>query len=162
MGYTHYFRNQKTIPARVWTTITDDVKKVLDNLPDHSLSAGGYYSEDPLKIAFENDLPDQAPQIDKTVIRFNGTGEGDLGHETFYITPNGPDGFNFCKTARKPYDLCACAILIIINHHAKWAFDISSDGDEEDWIPALKLVRNVLENPDIALPYKVVNPETED
>lgn len=45
-------------------------------------------------------------------ILLNGDGARDLDHETLYFTDD-PDevGFNFCKTARKPYDYAVRKIL---------------------------------------------------
>jgi hypothetical protein len=149
MGYTHYWRTHKDgIPPEQWKLICRDIKTLIQYLPEHSTSAGDYHLSDPLKIAYE-DGSDKPPQITSKLIRFNGTGGDDLGHETFYFerkpTPqdyqkNDEQIFAFCKTARKPYDLVVCgALVVIIKHAAKWV-TVSSDGDPEDWQPALEWV----------------------
>jgi len=73
-----------------------------------------------------------------------------LDHETFviqrkypkdnrsYTTPN--EYFAFCKTARKPYDLMVCAVLILYKLHFQDRVSVCSDGDFEDWAPALNFV----------------------
>ena len=49
----------------------------------------------------------------KNEIVFNGNPKNEQDHETFYINKqNVYDGFNFCKTARKPYDLAVLAFII--------------------------------------------------
>lgn len=150
MGYTHYFPQKESVHVLKWTKITEDLKLVLGNLPPFSQTAGGYHQE-PIDLRSEYDEPNP-PELGHDYIRFNG--EGDLGHETFYMprVKEEGDSFMFCKTARKPYDHVVCAALIIANHHAPECFDIGSDGGPEDWMPALEHVRSVLNNPEIQLP----------
>ena len=65
--------------------------------------------------------------VTSTGVWFNG--QGGLGHETCSLSPNGlevsdwsPDGFEFCKTARKPYDnavavtYALAALLLGVKH----------------------------------------------
>jgi hypothetical protein len=129
MGYTHYWNNNK-ISDKKWKNFIADVKKVKAILPNN------------IELAYEYDCPDRKPVIDGKQVRFNGI--GDDGHETFLIEKKGVrDGFAFCKTARKPYDLMVCAVLILFSHHigAKSA-SVSSDGDikGEEWAEAFALV----------------------
>ena len=49
------------------------------------------------------------PYIEPDGIYINGNAEKKLDHETFYI--DDALGFNFCKTARKPYDYAVKTIL---------------------------------------------------
>lgn len=74
----------------------------------------------------------------------------DLSHETFclnrkYINPVGYTNddkewkFACTKTARKPYDLMVCAVLILAKFYLV-DIKVSSDGDLEDWIPAKEFV----------------------
>jgi len=71
----------------------------------------------------DEDLP---PDINEEYhfIRFNGI--EDDGHETFLFELTSGD-FNFCKTARKPYDLPVCECLIVLAAHIP-SVTISSDG----------------------------------
>jgi hypothetical protein len=55
-----------------------------------------------------------------------------------------PSVFDFCKTARKPYDLIVCGALIVAAKHASEYVKVSSDGEVSDWRPALKWVKSVL------------------
>ena len=66
-------------------------------------------------------------------IWFNGK-EYD-GHETFNLK-NTKQGFQFCKTARKPYDTPVCIILALTAVSCP-GFDLSSDGGRDDWEPAI-------------------------
>ena len=56
--------------------------------------------------------------------------------------PAGAPGFDFCKTARKPYDVVVCAALLAIKHHQGDNVEIRSDGDfGDEWQPAYRLYR---------------------
>jgi len=117
MGYTHYFGILKSPTPEQWEPIRKAVRKIFDNKALGSL------------IRFESNST-EPPLADEDVIRFNGI--EDEGHETFYL-PREDEGFQFCKTARKPYDDIVTACLIIVNHFAPSCYDIGSDGDPENW-----------------------------
>ena len=64
---------------------------------------------------------------------------------------DGLDGSNFCKTARKPYDIVVVACLAVLKHRLGDLIDVSSDGNAKDWTQGLELARRVtglkIENP---------------
>lgn len=121
MGYTHYWYLKPGI-KELSKKCVDDIKKVA--------------KEYKKIIQFEDDNS-KKPEIINKVIRFNGIGED--GHETFsfrlskdkdgYIQKDS-DGFvfDFCKTARKPYDIVVCEILLILKAELQENIKISSDG----------------------------------
>ena len=138
MGYTHYFPQTDTVNQSDWKAFTDDVQKILDTTD--------------VKISWESDQPARVPQVDGTVVRFNGTDLGDdEGHETFWLprvlSPNEweTDGgsFIFCKTARKPYDVVVTAVLCIVNEQLP-QFKITSDGYPEEWLEGVALAEKAL------------------
>jgi hypothetical protein len=49
------------------------------------------------------------PKITTEIIAFNGDEKNGCAHESFVL--NNEVGFNFCKTARKPYDYAVRTIL---------------------------------------------------
>ena len=56
--------------------------------------------------------------------------------------PPEPLGRDFCKTARKPYDVVVCAALLAIKHHQGDNVEIHSDGEfDDEWQPAYQLYR---------------------
>lgn len=142
MGYTHYWHQHRTIDIAEWKAIQHDFQ-LLERLPRRTDTAGGFFAEYPLEVAFEDDQPTVPPRCDEDVIRFNGIGA--LGHETFLLERAGA-GFAFCKTARKPYDLLVCATLIVANTNAPGALAISSDGSAAEWAPAVAFVQRVLDS----------------
>lgn len=119
MGYTHYFERKQDPTDEQWEFIYRTAQILSEKLPAGTL------------------CPDET-EINENVIRFNGV--GDDGHETFYVTRD-YDGFNFCKTARKPYDLFAVVCLIAMHNHAPGVWDIASDGDPDDWELGLAFIR---------------------
>lgn len=71
-------------------------------------------------------------------------GKGEDAYEDF-VWP-GEQGFNFCKTARKPYDevVTACLLVAAADFPQKFQFDVSSDGDWDEWGPGRALYREVI------------------
>jgi len=129
MGYTHYFdQNTDATPAE-WKAITEDFSKVLKRL-------------DPVVDIVDQYDGNHPPQVTDGHISFNGRGEE--GHEDMFVTRK-KDGYQFCKTRRKPYDIAVMALLAIMDRHSD-AWKIGSDGwDEPDmWNPAVKLVTEVV------------------
>jgi len=121
MGYTHYFQQIEELPKDKWNKFTEEVKTILDD------------GQTIIKFDYNSNKP---PQIDEEEVRFNGV--GDNGHETFYLSRvqfpryNRTDKskyFNFCKTARKPYDRYVVKVLILMEKYFGDDVEIDSDGD---------------------------------
>jgi hypothetical protein len=99
-------------------------------------------------LKWECDVP-KVPEVSDDLIRFNGW--QDEGHETFMVTKKLGDykvesgeSFDFCKTARKPYDLAVCLVYMILKRHAPKSVKISSDGDwEQEWVEARKVYKEL-------------------
>ena len=112
-------------------------KKLLKrNLPENSPTAGAHYSEYPVII--RDGLGKGYPEITEEIIRFNGDESKGLDHETFVFEFKEEDQSDFCKTARKPYDVFVCLCLISLANNLE-GFSFSSDGGEDDWQPAFDL-----------------------
>lgn len=143
MGYTNYFKGKKSTDAK-FMEFSDACKKLHDSLPEKSESAGGYYNDMPIVIKGGNG--EGEPIFNNDMVCFNGDDSTDMSHETFRIEKKGTN--DFCKTARKPYDLLVVACLIaawqILNY--KFSSDgFSSDGTCEDLIPAMKYYNEVMQ-----------------
>jgi hypothetical protein len=126
MGYTHYWRPQRQFTDLEWTEISSKAIKLVTD------------SEIPVQLEDNNPRP---PRIDEGVILFNGV--GDDGHEPFFLEKDRLVGFEFCKTARKPYDTLVCATLLISHKVAPDALDIASDGYAEEWLPTRDLLKKI-------------------
>jgi len=123
MAYTHYFSQTRKVTDGEFKEFVNVCKKLYENLPERTDTAGGYYKDNMLVIGGLYGAG--KPVFKSNIVSFNGAGNV-LSHESFVIEKNKDDGFNFCKTARKPYDLLVVACLI-----AAWQFidyRFSSDG----------------------------------
>jgi hypothetical protein len=124
MGYTHYFDRPAILDPETYQAWAGEVKSLRDKLPRDIIIADGHREESPAEFSSE-------------AVWFNGL--EDEGHETFYVPQVMDDDtetsgliFNFCKTARKPYDLLVGAALLSLKHYFPQV-RVSSDGDAEDW-----------------------------
>ena len=150
MGYTHYYKVQKTYDEDLFAKIARDFQKVVDGNPEEKCLAG-------------YDGTGKAEITDK-IICFNGI--GDESHESFRLEQSmsneevedqkkifslrskdiKPDTkfFTFTKTAEKPYDIYVQTALIIAKHYLKTKIDVESDGDNDRWDDASALCTKVL------------------
>lgn len=113
MGYTRYWhRTKKKIDA-------DFIVAVCDVIADCN-SKG---------IAIRDGYGEGNPIVTLDVIAINGDGEKGLDHETLFFDDK-ETGFNFCKTARKPYDYAVRKILKYAEENG-FITDVSSDGENE-------------------------------
>ena len=104
-------------------------------------------------LAYESDSISQLPHVGSQMVHFNGKGED--GHETFILervteikdyqkAEGAKTAFNFCKTARKPYDKYVVACLIIAKSIFGKDITISSDGELDEWQEGKKLAEQVM------------------
>ena len=123
MGYTHYMKQEKKI--KLAPLQKELIKEVL---------------QENKKILFGWEGKGK-PVFNDKEISFNGNALTDEDHESFSIEFEKISGFEFCKTAAKPYDLAVCKILLILS--LSEGFSFSSDGSsggkltEENWPEAL-------------------------
>jgi len=140
MGYTHYWYRPKELDSDRFSDAIKDIALVFSFTEGQKFPVGYTYAKQIVDVY----------ELNRREINFNGIGED--GHETFNISDeysNNEDywKFNCCKTARKPYDTCVVACLIIFKHHLGDDIKIMSDGNPEDWNKGLKLVQDVLGYP---------------
>jgi len=96
----------------------------------------------------------------------NVNGKGDQAHETFAMREHYSQnidkegynsGFNFCKTARKPYDLVVVACLSIMKYQLGDLIDVQSDGDSIDWYDGVEYANKVLKRK-VLIPASIRRP----
>lgn len=138
MGYTHFFEQTREFTTPEWTNITTAAKAIIAKLPSDMI-CGSDGRGDPI--------------VSKLEIALNGSEVDDRCHESFVITKAKNPEFNFCKTARKPYDVAVVAILCIVEHFAPGKLDIGSDGCHAEWAEGLKLAQSVI--PAATIPPRV-------
>jgi hypothetical protein len=131
MGYTHYFTKTATDrdDALRFEMFANGVRTIINYATTY----------DGIKIADGKGYNEGQWEITNEIVQFNGYGEE--SHETFYWTLEGA-GFNFCKTAHKPYDTVVTACLIHMKDVYGKLVDIGSDGGWSDWKDGATLYRN--------------------
>ena len=139
MGYTHYFTCKKSVPLESMPKIIESVSALFVEAIK-TIKIGNYNGEMHLKTP-EQIFFFEADGKTLFAIKFNGLGPYD--HETFSLHM-APDDYEFCKTNRKPYDTLVTAVLIAVYNIEPECWDISSDGDREEWAAGLALARKVL------------------
>jgi len=122
MGYTHYFTTKNVLDADKFKAYSDDIRKVVNACH--------------IPVAFEYDNTDKPPQLTSEIVRFNGL--NDAGHETFLLNRT-TVGFEFCKTAYKPYDIFVVAALAVAKDIFGDDIDIGSNGTPKEWSAGVQL-----------------------
>ena len=120
MGYTHYWKfnqNPKDIKDgnKKFKKAVELLKKCISIHPFELASGNGTG-----KPIFQNNQ-----------VCFNGVGY-DSYEACYFVLDNKRYGFNFCKTARKPYDGAVCLTLLCFKKYFGEDFSYSSDGNSED------------------------------
>ena len=141
MGYSHYWTFQRSgLPhgelAERYQRAVVEIKHLRKRLPKNIVVAGP--------------LGEGRPKLINELVCFNGDSSKNLDHETFCVPltkdansfSNDPD-WDFCKTARKPYDLLVCASLLSFSRALPSVFTFESDGNiyGEDWAEATEFYR---------------------
>jgi len=127
MGYTHYWKINKPL------TINAEQKKLIKQvLKEH-------------KAILFGGMGNGKPTFNDTILELNGDVRMGEDYENFMVEfGKTSSSFTFCKTARRPYDLAVCKILLILS--LSDGFSFSSDGniDGQDWHDALDWAVNVV------------------
>jgi len=141
MGYTHYFTFKKTKPAaeleKNYQVAVKHCQKLVKAYYKQYGGLSGYSAHTKLG-AYGGLLVN---------------GKGNDGHQDFslreHFTQNfeasyGTPGFNFCKTARKPYDTVVVGCLAILKKYLGDSIEVSSDGDREEWSEGVEYARKTV------------------
>ena len=131
MGYTHYWYTKGEEPLEKF----DEYAKDCEQLCNHFMQTTNHIIRDYDGTGH--------PEFSKDKVAFNGDRHMDRGHESFVMRAK-PSDFDFCKTARKPYDLLVQACLVVLKHKYGSRVRINSDGDLSEWQDAMAMVSEVL------------------
>lgn len=141
MGYTHYWTFE---PNKV--SKTEDLRKRFKKASKQIKRFVDFMNTEKSEVyKICGGHGDGKAIISDTEIWFNGDRSQGLEHETFSIhwcRPNYWGKWNdFCKTARKPYDVVVCFALLTFADIFPEAFTYSSDGnmEDEEWQRAVEL-----------------------
>ncbi len=147
MGYTNYMRRKPELDAKKFQILSEELSVAAGFMPGNLSSAG---SPDDRVVVLCGGDGTGSPVFDKDVIVFNGEEKNDMCHETFVIErkmeqrPGEEEElvFDFCKTARKPYDIMVQVSMLRMKHHFPET-QISSDGDSKEWANGRKLYKKI-------------------
>ena len=145
MSYSRYWNfSPEPIPINIWEQIQKDFKIIVFELKVKDINISGPNGTG-------------KPIIDSCETTFNGKTPEENESFTFVRNPNeylfefstvNYEGktylFNFCKTAKKGYDLAVACYLLIAKNYLKEKLIISSDGNENDWLEATKMIQKYL------------------
>lgn len=170
MGYTHYWR-RTALPFTDadWTVVKAGISLILIGATLKGVKLTGLGEQpfdDPAAIV-------GCARPGNEFIVFNGAGRD--AHETFLLEQvNEPElehlradldnegmTFQFCKTARKPYDVAVVAALCYLaSEYPGHVTRVASDGDAADWREGLELAKHAFRSAfPIMMPRTVENPE---
>lgn len=137
MGYTHYWSQKEEATKEQVAQVLKEIEIMHKALPAYSKSGGGYCGDKELKLCSWDGSG--TPEFNEENIAFNGDATEGMDHESFVVNFKST-GFQFCKTARKPYDMMACLSLLSLANNIP-SFSYSSDGNKDDWKPAVDFYR---------------------
>jgi hypothetical protein len=139
MGHTHYWKRKRDFDPELFVDAMRDCKSICQRL---EIPLGSWLG-----------VPDEHPLFDAEQVTFNG--QGDDAHETFLMQQSfgigdmdastSPDKIvhDFCKTAKKPYDLAVMCCLVIFKSYLGDAIVVTSDGTQAEWQPAIDKIGEV-------------------
>lgn len=142
MGYTHYWTHTRDFSVEEWKGVEAALAAIIRAGISRDIVLGNAHGE-----------PGTGPDICGDLIAFNGVEES--AHETFLVNRDVPPleswqkeerrGWDFCKTAHKPYDVVVTACLAYLASNACPApWTVSSDGTPAEWAPGVELARAAL------------------
>lgn len=141
MGYTHYW---KFDPNKV--SNTEDLRKRFKRASTQIKKFVDFMNTDKSEVyKICGGLGEGKPIFNESEVWFNGDRSQGLDHETFGVHWSRPTYHgkwnDFCKTARKPYDVTVCFALLTFAEIFPEAFEFSSDGTmaDEEWQRACDL-----------------------
>jgi hypothetical protein len=138
MGYTHYWGFGPFITESAYKKALTECRKLVRATP---VGLGNAYGKGQPKLNHG--------------VWFNGV--GDDAHETFAL-PKIPKS-DFCKTARKPYDLIVVACLCVLKDNLGKSVTVRSDGDPHEWELGREFASKVLGR-QITIPQGVLDQES--
>lgn len=140
MGYTHYwtFKKDKTKTAK-------EVEELYQKAIKECQMIAVKYNEE----CEDSDARLSGYTAHSKVGSYGGlkiNGKEENAHEDFcfreHFSEN--ESFDFCKTARKPYDIVVTACLAVLKYRLGDSISVSSDGCVSDWNAGIELARRII------------------
>ena len=151
MGYTHYWEFKNRVAPQDIKNGKEKFKGAVKLFKACLAECNGktrypnwgensFKYEVPMQLAGGNGCGE--PIINETEVIFNGVRKDDNWNESFIICVD-RDGWDFCKTARKPYDTAVCLALLSFKKVFGDDFEYTSDGGETEWAWAKSVFNKV-------------------
>ncbi len=143
MGYTHYWNFKKNPKDckdgnKKFAKAVELLKKCLKKVPTE-IEVENYdwknNTTSTIKVPFilKGGNGEGEPKFTDELVCFNGDASMDYDYETCCFALNNDEyEFDFCKTARQPYDVAVCLALLCFKETFGDDFSYSSDGNEGD------------------------------
>ena len=151
MGYTHYWSlKDSTISQKNFDKVLKDVKKI-ENALEHTEEKLFDGVGRKLGVCYTGSESNGKFEADGFL--FNGNSAEGEDHETMSLHV-GENDWSFCKTARKPYDIAVCMVLLSLKYHVR-STNVSSDGDgsQDEWGQAFDLWKTIF-NRSVSFKFK--------
>lgn len=149
MGYTHYWRiNTDRLGAPEREVKYQKAIKQINKIAK--------FYQDTVPQGSDERLSGYTAHTDKYGgVHLNGSRGND--HEDFVLAEHVRQNvaFEFCETARKPYDVVVTAALIVLKHYLGSDIEVSSDGYAEEWMPGLLLATKATRLKSLRVPSSV-------
>jgi len=144
MGYTHYWNFKKNPKdckdgSKKFAKAVELLKKCLEKVPAEIEEETYDFKNDTTKtvkvpFVLKGGNGQGEPVFTDVLVCFNGDASMDYDYETCYLALDNNDyEFDFCKTARKPYDVAVCLALLCFKKTFGDDFSYSSDGNKDDY-----------------------------
>ncbi|KAJ5123140.1 hypothetical protein N7448_009237 [Penicillium atrosanguineum] len=147
MGYTHYYEVldwESPEWKAAWPQLVKDAQTIIDAAG--VAVCGATEDEEVVTPPIANE---------KDGIYIGGVDED--AYERFILVPNYEDvgsRFQFCKTARREYDVVVTCILLRAKMLAPNSFKLSSDGSWSEWKPARDVYQRIWPDASVECPFK--------
>lgn len=151
MGYTHYWSlKDSTLSQKNFDKVLKDIQKIEKHFAKDNLLFSG--NGEGKGIYYDGGL--MGGKFECHGFYMNGDASKGDDHETFNFNV-GENEWNFCKTARKPYDIAVCMILLSLKYHVR-STNVSSDGDgeQDEWGQAFDLWSEIFNTRSVEFKFK--------
>ena len=154
MGFTHYWDMTRDISERNFKKLTKDMKAIEAYIKENkSISNNAECAWDEQVTLHHPNGENEGVLYYSNTFGFNGDAKIHADHESMHINLGANDSWTFCKTARKPYDLAVCLILISLKYHIR-STRVTSDGGNDDWQHSFELWEKIFPKRNVMFRFK--------
>lgn len=148
MGYTHYWTQTRDFTREEWVDAHEHITAILKEAQRQGIALANMSGDAGTSPKFLGLHENSKRGLHIAYFGFNGV--DDDAHESFKINFKRMKewsgerlGWDFCKTARKPYDVVVQACLSYLSTVVE-NFTVSSDGDGSEWLDGVEFARRAL------------------